>query len=116
MEFHDLLKEPEHTNLSDLIVQSKKLFADTLAGNGKAVAEAIRKIRETNYAPTHYNVRIQPLDLYTIAVIKAISLFQFVEDQLIILPFNAFVIFAEGAVVFYHDSAPFACNSRILMS
>ena len=55
LEFHDLLKEPKHTNLSDLIVQSKKLFADTLAGNGEAVAEAIRKIRETNYAPTHYN-------------------------------------------------------------
>ncbi len=54
-EFNKLLKNKKHTKLTDLIVSSENLLADTLTGNGEAVAEAIRKIRETNYAPTHYN-------------------------------------------------------------
>ena len=28
---------------------------DTVAGNEEAVAQAIKKVRETNYAPTYYN-------------------------------------------------------------
>ena len=54
-EFNQLLKNKKHTKLTNLIVNSEKLLADTLAGNGEAVAEAIRKIRETNYALMHYN-------------------------------------------------------------
>ena len=61
-------------------------------------------------------VRIQPLNFDPVAVTKAVSLFQFMAGQLIILSFQAFVIFAEGAVIFHHDSASFACSSRILMS
>lgn len=55
MEFNELFEEPQHTNLSDLIMRSEKLLADTLAGNGEAVAEAIKNVRATNYAPTFYN-------------------------------------------------------------
>lgn len=55
LEFNKLLKNKKHTKFTDLIINSEKLLADTLAGDGEAVAEAIRKIRETNYAPTHYN-------------------------------------------------------------
>jgi len=55
MEFDKLLKKEKHTKLADLILRSEKLLSDTLSGNEKAVAEAIRQIRETNYAPTHYN-------------------------------------------------------------
>lgn len=54
-EFNKLLKNNKRTKLTNLIVNSEKLLADTLDGNGEAVADAIRKIRETNYAPTHYN-------------------------------------------------------------
>ena len=55
MEFNELFEEPQHTNLSELIMRSEKLLADTLAGNGDAVAEAIKNVRATNYAPTFYN-------------------------------------------------------------
>lgn len=54
-EFNKLLKFKKHTQLVSLIRSSEKLLADTFAGNGDAVAEAIKRIRETNYAPTHYN-------------------------------------------------------------
>lgn len=55
MEFNELFEEPQHTNLSELIMRSEKLLADTLAGNGDAVTEAIKNVRATNYAPTFYN-------------------------------------------------------------
>lgn len=55
MEFNELFEEPQHTNLSDLIMRSEKLLADTLGGDGEAVAEAIKNVRATNYAPTFYN-------------------------------------------------------------
>lgn len=55
MEFNELLEEPQHTSLTSLILQSEQLLSDTLAGNEQAVADAIRQIRETNYAPAHYN-------------------------------------------------------------
>ena len=54
-EFNELLEEPQHSNLAALIMQSEKLLSDTLAGNSDAVAETIKKIRETNYAPSYYN-------------------------------------------------------------
>ena len=37
---------------------SEKLLADTIAGNGPAVAKAIEKIRDTQYAPTFYNKEV----------------------------------------------------------
>ena len=55
MEFDKLLKKEKHTKLADLIFRSEKLLSDTLAGNEVAVADAVRQVRETNYAPTHYN-------------------------------------------------------------
>jgi len=54
-EFNELLRTTEQAQLVDLIKASEQLLADTFAGNGDAVAEAIRKVRATNYAPTHYN-------------------------------------------------------------
>ena len=38
-----------------LLLRSRRLLADTLAGNDQAVAQAIERIRETEYAPTFYN-------------------------------------------------------------
>ena len=55
MEFNELLEEPQYSKISDLIIQSEKLLNDTLSGDGDAVAEAIRKVRATNYAPMYYN-------------------------------------------------------------
>lgn len=54
-EFQDILKNPKRTKLAELVSRSEKLLEDTLAGNEKAVASAIEKIRETNYAPQYYN-------------------------------------------------------------
>ncbi len=39
----------------ELINRSRKLLEDTIAGDAKAVAEAIQKVRDTQYAPTFYN-------------------------------------------------------------
>ena len=55
MEFDRLLRKEGHPKLNALIMQSKKLLSDTLNGNSTAVAETIRKVRETNYAPQYYN-------------------------------------------------------------
>ena len=38
-----------------LVRLSEKLLNDTLSGNEKEVADAIEKVRETNYAPQYYN-------------------------------------------------------------
>ena len=54
-EFNKLLKKDKYTKLAELINRSEQLLADTFAGNGDAVAEAIEKVRATNYAPAHYN-------------------------------------------------------------
>lgn len=54
-EFDKLLKNNKPSKPTELITHSEKLLADTLAGNGDAVAEAIKNIRATNYAPTFYN-------------------------------------------------------------
>ena len=55
LEFNELLEEPQYSKLSDLILRSEKLLNDTLAGDGDAVAEAIKNVRATNYAPMYYN-------------------------------------------------------------
>ena len=55
LEFTDILENPKHTRLAGLIQTSEQLLADTLAGKEEAVAEAIEKVRETNYAPQYYN-------------------------------------------------------------
>ena len=54
-EFSDILENPRHTKLADLVSKSEKLLEDTLAGRAQAVAEAIERVRETNYAPQFYN-------------------------------------------------------------
>ena len=54
-EFDQLLENPQHTKLVDLVTASKKLLQDTLNENEIAVAEAIERVRETNYAPLYYN-------------------------------------------------------------
>ncbi len=55
LEFMDILEKPEHTKLLQLVRVSEKLLDDTLAGNEEEVANAIERVRETNYAPQYYN-------------------------------------------------------------
>ncbi len=55
IEFKRLLSRPSNKRLSDLVRNSEKLLQDTINGNEIAVAEAIKKVRETNYAPMYYN-------------------------------------------------------------
>ncbi|MBR1622394.1 MAG: AAA family ATPase, partial [Pseudobutyrivibrio sp.] len=54
-EFLDLLKNSNGTRLAELVRASDLLLKDTLALNEDAVAEAIDRIRNSNYAPTYYN-------------------------------------------------------------
>lgn len=55
LEFDDIIRNPKHTGLINLIRASEKLLNDTLEGNEVEVAGAIERIRETNYAPQYYN-------------------------------------------------------------
>ena len=54
-EFDDLLQNAQHTKLAKLVQDSEKLLKDTLSGNEEAVASAIVRVRDTNYAPMFYN-------------------------------------------------------------
>ncbi|MBQ1392536.1 MAG: PD-(D/E)XK nuclease domain-containing protein, partial [Lachnospiraceae bacterium] len=54
-EFEQLLENPQHVKLMNLITASKGLFENTLNGDEVAVADTISKVRETNYAPMFYN-------------------------------------------------------------
>ncbi|SDB26294.1 PD-(D/E)XK nuclease superfamily protein [Ruminococcaceae bacterium FB2012] len=54
-EFEWLLKRSEHTKLNELIRTSEQLLSDTLTENSDAVAEAIDRIRQSQYAPQFYN-------------------------------------------------------------
>lgn len=58
LEFHELIEEAETnelTQLTKLVSDSEKLLKATLKQDGATVADTIKRIRETNYAPTHYN-------------------------------------------------------------
>ena len=50
-----LVGNAELTALANLIKTSQKLLDDTLVGNSDEVAQAIERIRQSNYAPTFYN-------------------------------------------------------------
>ncbi len=54
-EFSRILKKPKNQKLAELVRQSEQLLNDTLAGNEEAVAAAIQKVRDLNYAPMYYN-------------------------------------------------------------
>lgn len=56
IEFRNILRGIDaNPKWLELIQRSRKLLDDTLHGNEKAVAEAITRIRDTEYAPTFYN-------------------------------------------------------------
>ena len=55
-EFRNILKGNDvNPKWMELIRRSRKLFDDTVAGNGDAVARAIEEIRKEQYAPVYYN-------------------------------------------------------------
>lgn len=80
LEFDRLLKKDGHPKLSGLISQSEQLLSDTLAGNGEAVAAAIKRIRGTNYAPQFYNNEQALRDAVKFAYIICIDRYMKVEE------------------------------------
>lgn len=54
-EFSRILKKPKNKKLAELVQRSEQLLNDTLARNEEAVAQAIQKVRDLNYAPMYYN-------------------------------------------------------------
>lgn len=54
-EFSRILKKAKNKKLAELVRNSEQLLNDTLAGNEEAVAKAIQKVRDLNYAPMYYN-------------------------------------------------------------
>ena len=64
----------------DLIRNSKMLLANTISGDGQAVAEAISKLRETEYAPTFYNDEQSLRYIIKFAYIACIGQYMKVEE------------------------------------
>ena len=54
-EFKKLLPKAEHEKLRELLYHSEQLYKATLDGDEAAVAEAIKAVQHSNYAPTFYN-------------------------------------------------------------
>ena len=79
-EFGDLLENPRHTKLADLVKRSEKLLEDTLAGRAQAVAEAIERVRETNYAPQFYNDEQALRSVVKFAYVACLESFLKVEE------------------------------------
>ena len=55
LEFNNLIRKADMNQLAELVKISGDLLNDTLSGNEEAVANAIERIRESNYAPNYYN-------------------------------------------------------------
>ena len=81
IEFEEIL---EGTGVSqkwiELIGRSRKLLEDTIAGNESAVARAIEKIRNTQYAPTFYNDEQALRYVIKFAYIAAVDQYLKVEE------------------------------------
>ena len=54
-EFGSILKKAKSKKLAELVKNSEQFLNDTLSGNEEAVAAAIQKVRDLNYAPMYYN-------------------------------------------------------------
>ena len=54
-EFRAIMRKGKHKSLIALIQRSDQLLEDTLAGNQDAVADAIQKVHDSEYAPNFYN-------------------------------------------------------------
>ena len=63
-----------------MIGRSRKLLEDTIAGNESAVAKAIEKIRDTQYAPTFYNDEQALRYVIKFAYIAAVDQYLKVEE------------------------------------
>ena len=80
IEFKRLLKRPSNKRLSDLVRDSERLLQDTLNGNETKVAETIKKVRETNYAPMFYNNEQSLRYVIKFAYIVCIDYYMKVEE------------------------------------
>lgn len=55
MEFEKILRKGKHQELHRLIRESDALLEKTIQGDAAAVADALAKIHDSNYAPQFYN-------------------------------------------------------------
>jgi hypothetical protein len=80
-EFRKILKSNGVSeNWLRLIRNSQKLLDDTIAGNEDAVAAAIARIRETQYAPTFYNNEQALRSVIKFAYFAAVSHYVKIEE------------------------------------
>ena len=54
-EFNRMLRKGKHHELIRLVRESDELLQETIEGNAEAVAAAIAKVHDSNYAPQYYN-------------------------------------------------------------
>ena len=79
-EFNDLLKTTRSTKLIAFVSRSKQILNDTFEGNEQAVADAVDKIREENYAPMFYNNEQSLRSAVKLAYLAAVENYVKIEE------------------------------------
>ena len=80
-EFRKILKYTDiNSEWVKLISASQKLIDDTIAGNEQEVADAIAKIRDTEYAPTYYNNEQSLRYIIKFAYLAAVGRYMKIEE------------------------------------
>ena len=80
-EYYDILNSNKvNSKWIKLIDRSKKLLKDTMECNAKAVVQAIKAIRQTEYAPTFYNNEQSLRYIIKFAYVAAIDQFMKIEE------------------------------------
>ena len=79
-EFEKLLRKARHKDLINLVRSSDRLLEDTLSGNEEAVAAAIRKVHDSEYAPTFYNNEQSLRYVVKMAYISCVDQYAKVEE------------------------------------
>lgn len=80
-EFRQIMRKAKHPLLLSLIQKSDRLLADTIAGNSRAVADALREVHDSAYAPTIYNNEQSLRYVIRMAYISSVDQYERVEEM-----------------------------------
>ncbi len=80
-EFEIILRKAKHKALVSLIRRSDKLLQDTIAGNNEAVAEAIQRVHDSEYAPTFYNDEQSLRYVVKLAYLSCVDQYSKIEEM-----------------------------------
>ena len=79
-EFEKVLRQAKHPELVRLVRASDELLEQTIAGNTQAVADAVARVHDSNYAPKFYNDEQALRHTVKMAYISAVDQYARVEE------------------------------------